>query len=152
MIASAVEQYDFATLRQFLQLFPEAARTNLIKGYFGYASIPLTDNSDGDEEGEPHSNGDSIEGYVDMIIVSTQPRSEIFALTLPQDAFAALPDSVIAHHVMTEVHETEGDLENIIKVAESGLEVARRAEQSTGKTLPLCVPSQCDMRLLIPSA
>ena len=38
--------------------------------------------------------------------------------------------------MMTEVHEAEGDLENIIKVAESGLEVARRAEQSTGKSLP----------------
>lgn len=37
---------------------------------------------------------------------------------------------------MTEIHETEGDLENVIKVAESGLEVARRAEQGTGKTLP----------------
>lgn len=37
---------------------------------------------------------------------------------------------------MTEIHETEGDLENVIKVAESGLEVARRAEQGTGKMLP----------------
>lgn len=65
----AAEQYDFAILRQFVQLFPEAAHTNLIEGYFGYAGIPLLDNSDADGEGEPYPHGDSIEGYVDMIIV-----------------------------------------------------------------------------------
>lgn len=49
---------------------------------------------------------------------------------------------------MTEVYETDGDLENVIKVAESGLEVVRRAEQSTGKTLLQCVNSHCDATLL----
>ena len=49
---------------------------------------------------------------------------------------------------MTEIHETEGDLESVIKVAESGLEVARRAEQSTGKTLPQYVCTRYRTTLL----
>ncbi|TFY67241.1 hypothetical protein EVJ58_g1753 [Rhodofomes roseus] len=115
----SIEQYDFAIMRQFVQLFPQAAHTSLIKGYFGYMGIPLTDNED-DEDGSPHPNGDNAEDYVDMII----------------DAFASLPDSIIAHRIMTEIYQTENDLENIIKVAESGIDVTRRAEQSTAKALP----------------
>ncbi|KZT68315.1 TPR-like protein [Daedalea quercina L-15889] len=118
--AESIEQYDFAILRQFVQLFPGTARTSLIKGYFGYAGIPLTDGDDvDDDEKDVHKIGDATEDYIDTIA----------------DAFASLPDSVIVHRIMTEIYVNENDLENIIKVAESGLEVARRAEQNTGKTL-----------------
>lgn len=69
----ATEQYDFETLRQFVQLFPEAPRANLIRGYFGYTGVPLTNDSDDEEGGSPQQNGGSIDGYVDIIIVRTQP-------------------------------------------------------------------------------
>lgn len=55
-----------------MELFPEAARTNLIKGYFGYTGIPLTDDSDDEEESRAQQSGGTIEGYADMIIVRAQ--------------------------------------------------------------------------------
>ena len=72
ILALAAEQYDFEILRQFVQLFPETPRANLIRGYFGYTGIPLIDDSDDEEEGSPQQNGGSLDGYVDIIIVRTQ--------------------------------------------------------------------------------
>lgn len=60
---------------------------------------------------------------------------------MEQDAFNDLPDSIIAHRILSELYAAEADDENAIKVAESGLELVRRAEQDRGHTLTQYAPA-----------
>ena len=46
-------------------------------------------------------------------------------------------DSILAHRIVAEVYENEEDLENAIKVSESGLELVIRHEKNIGSKLPL---------------
>lgn len=52
-----------------------------------------------------------------------------------QDAFADLPNCLLAHRILSELYRIESDHENLIKVAEAGLELLKRTEASYGKPL-----------------
>ncbi|CCM00695.1 uncharacterized protein FIBRA_02734 [Fibroporia radiculosa] len=117
--AEKIEGYDLTILRQFIELFPTSPWADLLVGYFGYMDIPL--NNHNDEETQPQRKQDQDNDHIDTIL----------------DAFGNLQDSIIAHRIVAELYDNEGDLENTIKVAESGLELVLRAEQSNDRPLPL---------------
>ncbi|KAG6908388.1 hypothetical protein DXG01_004817 [Tephrocybe rancida] len=105
MDCETIAGYDHGHVRTFIELFPSSPTSSLLKGYFSYMNIPL---SDGDEESDADGS---------------------------LNAFAAVPNSNIANRVLAELYVTELDYENAIKVAESGLELLNRLEKSTGRRL-----------------
>jgi hypothetical protein len=52
-----------------------------------------------------------------------------------QDAFSALPDSLLANMITARVHLQELEYTDAIKVAESGLELVRGYESNTAREL-----------------
>ncbi|KAI0082004.1 TPR-like protein [Panus rudis PR-1116 ss-1] len=116
-----IEGYDLDILRKYMLLFPTTSLSKLLHAYFGYAGILLSEDSDDDEsqKEEPVSNDDV--DYMEAIV----------------DAFNNSGNLVVAHRIVAEVYENEEDLENAIKVAESGLELVIRHEKNVGSGLPL---------------
>jgi superkiller protein 3 len=53
-----------------------------------------------------------------------------------QDIFSHMSDSILAHRIMAELYIQQENFEDAIKAAESGLELAKRSESSTGKAMP----------------
>lgn len=113
--AEHIEDYDFNVVGRLCRLFPESHLAQLITAYFGYMSIEIPDEEE--ESKQEQAKGDI--DYVDIII----------------EAFGSLADSILAHRIVAEIYQSEEDLENTIKVAESGLELVRRAERDSGKSL-----------------
>jgi superkiller protein 3 len=54
-----------------------------------------------------------------------------------QECFPVASTSILAHRIVAEAYLTELDYENAIKVADSGLELVRKAESDYGKPLKL---------------
>ena len=56
------EDYDFGLLRSFIGLFPESPLTQLLRSYFAYMSIPLTDAEEEEEEQQQGEDDENEEG------------------------------------------------------------------------------------------
>ncbi|KAK0440394.1 TPR-like protein [Desarmillaria tabescens] len=110
-----IDDYEYPLLRQYMALFPSHPLVSMLKGYFIYNGIPLTD----DEEDEDAEIADPDTG-LDMIF----------------DAQPQLVDSLLGTRVLADVYLREVDYPAAIKAAQSGMELARRAEVNHGKTLP----------------
>jgi superkiller protein 3 len=54
-----------------------------------------------------------------------------------QANLAKLPQSIIAHRIAGDIYTAEGEHKNAIRVAEAGINLVKRAENNTGKKLPL---------------
>ncbi|KAH9947609.1 TPR-like protein [Amylocystis lapponica] len=116
--AGSIDMYGLDILRQLVELFPSLSLAKLVKGYFGYMGVPVSeDDEDSAAVGQAAGQQDD---FVDVVI----------------DAFGRLPDSLLAHLAMEEIYQHESDLENAIKVAESGLGLVKRTEQNNGKPMP----------------
>ncbi|KAK0197963.1 superkiller protein 3 [Armillaria mellea] len=98
-----IDGYEYPLLRQYMALFPSLPLVSMLKGYFIYNGIPLSD----DEEDEDVELADPDTG-LDMMFDS-QPQ---------------LADSLLVDYTAA------------IKAAQSGMELARRAEVNHGKILP----------------
>ncbi|GBE81379.1 Superkiller protein [Sparassis crispa] len=118
--AARIEDYDFSILQQFVTSFPSLPLAKLILGYYGYMGRQSSDRDDSDGIAIlPHQTKEAQEEFVDAMA----------------DAFGSLLDSILAHRMMVDIYEREDELENVIKVAESGLELVQRAELDNGKSL-----------------
>ncbi|TFK87083.1 TPR-like protein [Polyporus arcularius HHB13444] len=115
--AERIEDYDFDLLRSFITLFPDSSLTQLLRAYFGYIGVPLTDEEE-NEEPTPEDADEELD-YVDTMM----------------DAFSSLEDSILAHRIIAELYEQEADYQNAIKTSESGLELVRRVEQDWGRSI-----------------
>lgn len=63
------EGYGYENMRQFVELFPSARLSQLIRGYSFYMSIPLSENEDKEnEDGEPAPDPDPIEAFDNMLV------------------------------------------------------------------------------------
>ena len=122
-----------------MSLFPEHPLSAMLKGYFIYYSIPLE--VDEDEEGEDTNPADDPDVGLDMVFVRITPLADIPFVNRKhvQDAQPRLVNSLIATRLLADVYLREADYANAIKVAESGLELTRRAETNHGKSLDLYV-------------
>ncbi|CDO72766.1 hypothetical protein BN946_scf184994.g19 [Trametes cinnabarina] len=113
--AEILEDYDYATLRQFIQLFPSSALAKLLKAYFEYYAIPLNEEEEREKD-----------------VIEPEPLDADYPGII-LEAFTDLNNSILAHRVVAKLYELEGDYENAIKVAESGLELVQRSEQDWGR-------------------
>ncbi|KAF8070280.1 TPR-like protein [Lyophyllum atratum] len=109
--------YDHRVVNQFIELFPSSPATSLLKGYFAYMNITISKQEDEDE--------------APAVVVGME--EDPFDTIL--NAYAANPNSMIANRVLAELYVSELDYENAIKVAERGLELLKRFEDSTGRKL-----------------
>ncbi|PIL34098.1 hypothetical protein GSI_03809 [Ganoderma sinense ZZ0214-1] len=114
--AAEIEDYDFNLLRQFIGLFPRSPLMKLVRAYFEYMSVPLSEDED---EDVPTPLAEDEADYIDIMM----------------DAFSSLGDSILAHRIIGGLYQQEADYENTIKVSESGLELVRRVEQNWGRPI-----------------
>ncbi|KAK7692824.1 hypothetical protein QCA50_004459 [Cerrena zonata] len=114
----SIEEYDFEMFRKYMTLFPSEHLSKLLRGYFYYWDIPLS--TDDEEERAPEYEHED-EDPLDTVL----------------EAFNNLSNSIFAHRVVAEVYENEEDLENAIKVSESGLELVLRHEKNVSSKLSL---------------
>lgn len=112
-----MDQYDLSSLRQFVELFPSVALTSLLKAYFVYKDISLSEDED-DKAPKP----------------ATEPMGDPFDNML--DAYPAASDSIIANQILGGAYLEECDYQNAIAVAENGLFLVTRAEVDRGKSFP----------------
>ena len=63
----AVEDYDFNLLRQFIGLFPRSPLTKLMRAYFEYMGVPLSEDEDGVV---PAPLAEDEADYIDIMMVS----------------------------------------------------------------------------------
>lgn len=125
-----------------MTLFPSHSLTNLLKGYFVYMQIPLSD----DAEDDDCVAGDTDVGY-DAILVKTSTHSkDIFVNQgVHKEAYPSTSTSLIATRIVAEVHLLESDYENAIQSAESGLQALTQYSEQNGSKLPkyVCQRSCC---------
>lgn len=114
--AAEIEDYDFGLLRQFIGLFPRSPLMKLVRAYFEYMGVPLSEDED---EDVPAPLASDEADYIDIMM----------------EAFSSLGDSILAHRIVGGLYQQEADYENTIKVSESGLELVRRIEQNWGRTI-----------------
>lgn len=143
---SLTEGYDLSSLRQFMDLFPSLPLTSLLKGYFTYRGIPIFDLQEDDSESE-HELETPDDDPFDTILVSAYLDVSLVKFTLNQNAHSSIPDSIIANRILASVYLQEGEYQNAIKVAETGLELLRTAETNRGRTLPKQVCSETVFRV-----
>ncbi|KAL4074288.1 superkiller protein 3 [Scleroderma citrinum] len=105
-------------LRQYVELFPDTRLAQLLKGYFMYTGVPITEEDEDQAEQPTDPQGDDNESF-----------------NIIMDAFASLQGSLLATHVAAEVYQQELDYAGVIPVAESGLELIKGHEQHTGRKL-----------------
>ncbi|KAG9127255.1 Superkiller protein 3 [Ceratobasidium sp. 392] len=120
-----IEGYDFGIFRKFSKLFSGTPLANLLGAYLQYLSIPIDGESEAISETVVAQEADN----------SYDPTNVI--LYLAQTNLAKLPQSIIAHWVAGEIYGSDGDHKNAIRVAEAGLSLVKRAENNTGKKLPM---------------
>ncbi|KAJ3841697.1 TPR-like protein [Lentinula raphanica] len=109
-----IDGYNYDLLREFIVLFPSHSLARLLKGYFIYKQLPISDATK--EENDVLEDMDA--GY-DMIM----------------EAFASVSTSLIATRVVGEVHLSETDYENAIQVADIGLQFLAIFERDNGRKL-----------------
>ena len=73
-LTSKTEDYDFGLLRSFIGLFPESPLTQLLRSYFAYMSIPLTD-AEEEEEEQAREDTDEEPDHIDAMMVRQVQRS-----------------------------------------------------------------------------
>jgi len=132
------EGYDFASLRQFIKLFPLHPLTKLLKGYFAHISEPLP-MEDGNENDSNSLSTQLDEDSFDMVLVRILSLPAYFYphASIDQDGFTALPGSIFAHRIVAELYLLEEDYQNAIRMSESGLELVRRSETDNATKLTL---------------
>lgn len=111
--AKTIFDYDTSVLSQFVRMF-DTPLAKIVQAYFLLIGVPLKI----DDEDEPKKQPveDAEEDYVGTIL----------------DLFPNARNSVLANRIVAEVYHLEEDHENVIKVAEDGLEVTVREEQNRG--------------------
>ena len=97
--------------------------------------IPLVD----DDEEKPDAGLE--EDPLNVMLVNSVAASTTAELiiSIAQDAFSFLSHSILSNRLMANLYLEECDYENAISIAESGLELVRKAEANTGKNLKQCV-------------
>ncbi|KAI0051258.1 TPR-like protein [Auriscalpium vulgare] len=120
--AETVEGYGFDYLRQYMRLFPSVALTHLVKAYFTYSGIPLSEDEDGSDNGSEPSE-------------PVPDDADPYELIL--EAATALQTSIFSQRVVSEVYLWELEYANAISVSELGLELVRKQTDDTGTDLPL---------------
>jgi superkiller protein 3 len=139
------EGYDITLLRQFVALFLGKPLSTLLKGYFRYMGLGLSnrEEEEGEADGEEGEEDvvdmeDTEEDPFDTIIVSKSPHLiPPSSLIHPQNAFPSTPSSILAHRILASVYLLEADYANAITVAERGLELVSRFEVDNGTTMNL---------------
>lgn len=130
--------YDYDQLREFLTLFPFHPLTSLLKGYFVYMQIPVSDDAeDGDCVVDPDVGYDAI-----LVNTSTHLEAIFINQSVHKEAYPSISTSLIATRIVAEVHLLESDYENAIQSAESGLQALTQYSQQNGRKLPKYV-CQC---------
>ncbi|KAJ3913647.1 superkiller protein 3 [Lentinula edodes] len=109
-----IDDYGVALLQEFMELFPSHSLTTLLKGYFIYMQIPISEGARDDD----NVVEDTDVGY-DMVL----------------EAFPSVSTSLIAARIVSEIHLLETDYDNAIQVVESGLRTLAKFEQDNGKIL-----------------
>ncbi|KAJ3899280.1 superkiller protein 3 [Lentinula edodes] len=109
-----IDDYGVALLQEFMELFPSHSLTTLLKGYFIYMQIPISEGARDDD----NAVEDTDVGY-DMVL----------------EAFPSVSTSLIAARIVSEIHLLETDYDNAIQVVESGLRTLAKFEQDNGKIL-----------------
>ncbi|KAJ3849717.1 superkiller protein 3 [Lentinula lateritia] len=109
-----LDDYGVALLREFMELFPSHSLTTLLKGYFIYMQIPISEGARDDD----NAVEDTDVGY-DMVL----------------EAFPSVSSSLIAARIVSEIHLLETDYDNAIQVVESGLRTLAKFEQDNWKIL-----------------
>ncbi|CAE6511205.1 unnamed protein product [Rhizoctonia solani] len=118
-----IEGYDFGVLRRFSKLFPGKPLAILLTAYLNYLNIPLDD--------------DESETGVSETVVAQEQDSSFDPIETILANLAKLPQSIIAHRIAGEIYTADGDHKNAIRIAETGINLVKRAESNTGKKLPL---------------
>ncbi|KAF8270248.1 TPR-like protein [Lactarius quietus] len=114
--SETIEGYDFETLRHYSALFPREALTRLIRAYFVFLGLPLSD----EDETTTTRSGSAD----DMFSVISETAS-------------ALASSIIAQRIMSEMYLLDQDYQATISVCEAGLELVKRHRNNTGSDLIL---------------
>ncbi|KAL0069809.1 Superkiller protein 3 [Marasmius tenuissimus] len=111
--------YDWANLRQFMELFPSRPLSMLLRGYFLYSGVTLDEESEERDEDMNYEDRDA--GY-DMI----------------QEAYASMKSStsILTTRILAEVYLQELDYANAIESADLGLRLVKTFESKNCATLP----------------
>ncbi|QRW08082.1 superkiller protein 3 [Ceratobasidium sp. AG-Ba] len=117
-----IEGYDFGIFRRFSKLFPGTPLANLLGAYLQYLSIPVDD-----DESEA----------VSETVVAPEAENSYDPVDTILTNLAKLPHSIVAHRIAGEIYWLDSDHKNAIRVAEAGLSLVKRAENNTGKKLPM---------------
>ncbi|GJE96722.1 TPR-like protein [Phanerochaete sordida] len=112
--AKTLLDYDTSILSQYVKMF-DSPLAQMILAYFALVGIDLAAEAEEDEPKKKQAEL-SEEDFVGTIL----------------DLFPDVRNSVLANRIVAEVYHLEEDHENVIKVAEDGLEVAAREEQNRG--------------------
>ncbi|KAF8757237.1 Tetratricopeptide repeat [Rhizoctonia solani] len=118
-----IEGYDFGVFRRFSKLFRGKPLATLLTAYLNYLNIPLDD--------------DESETAVSETVVAQEQDSSYDPVETILTNLAKLPKSIIAHRIVGDVYTADGDHKNAIRIAEAGINLVKRAENNTGKKLPL---------------
>lgn len=111
-----IEGYDYKLLQQFIGLFPQSPLSRLISGWFAYNDIPV----DGEDDDANQKHTIDPEEALDEIMGAFEESSNL----------------ILPHRILGEIYTMDEDHENTIKIAESGLELVKRAEVSRGRKFP----------------
>ena len=85
------------------------------------------------DEPPPQPNSDAL----DDILVCSHVFCSFIGLSVTQEIFSALPESIACHRMLSALYSTSLDFENAIKVTESGLELVSRFQIDYGFSLHL---------------
>ncbi|KAF8739668.1 Tetratricopeptide repeat, partial [Rhizoctonia solani] len=118
-----IEGYDFGVFRRFSKLFRGKPLATLLTAYLNYLNIPLDD--------------DESETAVSETVVAQEQDSSYDPVETILTNLAKLPKSIIAHRIVGDIYTADGDHKNAIRIAEAGINLVKRAENNTGKKLPL---------------
>jgi superkiller protein 3 len=134
VLIDLLDEYDFDTLRQYLQLFPEQALARLISTYLAYLGVPL---SDKEETAKPSASLDDVFSAISVRLL-LHPAFAPLDLA-KQETESALQSSIFARRVMAEVYLQDQDYQTTITVSEAGLELVSAYRVDTGSDLILYV-------------
>ncbi|KAF5372987.1 hypothetical protein D9758_001789 [Tetrapyrgos nigripes] len=116
-------EYDYGLLRQFIALCPSSHLASIIRGFFMYMQISLSEDQDEEEEEgkeqAPQTPEDPDLGY-DIIM----------------EAYKFIPNSVLANRILGEVQLKELEYASAVQTAQSSLHLLNKMESNIGKTLP----------------
>lgn len=114
--AKTIDEYDVSSLSQFVRLFPNLPLSRMVSAYFsGRGTSLVTEDEEGNKK--PQTFEDD---YSSTIL----------------DLYSDISSSILGHRLVAETYQSDEDYENVIKVAEDGLEITIREERNCAIQLP----------------